>query len=74
MKMALIHDLAESIVGDITPFCGISKQEKRLREHKAIIEISSLLDGNNSEELLTLFDEYENQKSAEAQLVKDFDL
>lgn len=74
MKLALIHDLAECIVGDISPFCGVSKQEKKQREHKAIIEISSLLNKTSSEEVLTLFDEYENQESQEAQLVKDFDL
>lgn len=30
--MALVHDLAESIVGDITPLCGVSKEEKIQRE------------------------------------------
>ena len=30
--MALVHDLAESIVGDLTPSCGVSKEEKRKRE------------------------------------------
>lgn len=74
MKIALVHDLAESIVGDITPYCGISKQEKRLREHNAILEICSLMDKTGSEEVLKLFEEYENQLTPEAQLVKDFDL
>lgn len=74
MKLALIHDLAESIVGDISPFCGVSKQEKRQREHKAMIEISSLLNKTSCEEVMTLFDEYESQESKEAQLVKDYDL
>ena len=32
MKMSLVHDLAECIVGDITPTCGISKEEKNKRE------------------------------------------
>lgn len=32
MKMALVHDLAESIVGDITPSCGVSTDEKHRRE------------------------------------------
>lgn len=27
--MCLVHDLAESIVGDITPHCGVPKEEKR---------------------------------------------
>ena len=32
MKLAIVHDLAESIVGDITPSCGVSKAEKYARE------------------------------------------
>ena len=30
--MALVHDLAESIVGDITPSAGVTKEEKYARE------------------------------------------
>ena len=30
--MALVHDLAESIVGDLTPSSGVSKEEKYARE------------------------------------------
>ncbi len=30
--MALVHDLAECLVGDITPYCGVSKEEKHRRE------------------------------------------
>ena len=26
MKLALVHDLAEAVVGDLTPFCGVSKE------------------------------------------------
>ena len=32
IKMCLVHDLAESIVGDLTPSCGVSKEEKQKRE------------------------------------------
>lgn len=32
MKLALVHDMAECIVGDITPYCGISKEEKHAKE------------------------------------------
>jgi 5'-deoxynucleotidase YfbR-like HD superfamily hydrolase len=34
--MAVVHDLAEAIVGDITPHDGISKEEKHRREKEAI--------------------------------------
>lgn len=52
--LALVHDLAESIVGDITPYCGISREEKLLKEFSAISEIAELL-GPNKEKLLELF-------------------
>lgn len=29
MKMALVHDVAEAIVGDITPHCNVSMQGER---------------------------------------------
>lgn len=32
VQMAVVHDLAEAEVGDITPFDGISKEEKQARE------------------------------------------
>ena len=30
--MALVHDLAECIVGDLTPSSGVSKEEKHAQE------------------------------------------
>lgn len=73
MKMALVHDLAESIVGDITPYCGIEREEKIRREHEAIQKIANLLPQMSSEELLCLYHEYESQISQEAIFVKDCD-
>jgi putative hydrolase of HD superfamily len=32
MKIALVHDMAESIVGDIAPMDKVSKEEKHRRE------------------------------------------
>ena len=64
--------MAESIVGDLTPYCGVSKEEKRRREEDAIVEISNLI-GSNGENMLRLFEEYEKQESAEAKFVKDCD-
>ena len=32
IKIALVHDLAEALVGDITPHDGISKEEKHKLE------------------------------------------
>lgn len=32
MKVCMVHDLAEAVVGDITPYDGVSKEEKRVLE------------------------------------------
>ena len=36
VKMALVHDMAESIVGDITPFDGITDEKKHEMEMDAM--------------------------------------
>ena len=36
IQMSLIHDLAESVVGDITPHCGVGDKEKRDCEERAL--------------------------------------
>jgi putative hydrolases of HD superfamily len=43
VKMALIHDLAEALVGDIAPSDGISDAEKYRRESEAMKEIQVML-------------------------------
>ena len=70
LKLALIHDIQEVIVGDITPFDGISEQEKAQAEYSAIKELSSHL---CFEELQNLFREYEENKTKEARFVRDLD-
>eukprot|EP00055_Hartaetosiga_balthica_P006516 m.20530 g.20530 ORF g.20530 m.20530 type:complete len:544 (+) comp5258_c0_seq1:44-1675(+) len=75
-KMCLVHDLAESIVGDITPFDGISKEEKSKREENAMGQICSRLSpicANNASEAYALWKDYDTCASMEAQFVKDID-
>lgn len=48
IKMALVHDIAESIVGDITPYDGISPEEKNRMETEAMKEIKEII-GDNTE-------------------------
>ena len=45
VSMAIAHDLAESIVGDITPRDPVTKEEKRDMEHAAMQDIRSMIDG-----------------------------
>ncbi|KAE8724832.1 Metal-dependent phosphohydrolase isoform 2 [Hibiscus syriacus] len=74
IKIAIVHDIAEAIVGDITPSCGVPKEEKRRREQAALTEMCKILGGGmRAEEIQQLWEEYENNASLEANLVKDFD-
>ncbi|KAI8869496.1 hypothetical protein GQ42DRAFT_163376 [Ramicandelaber brevisporus] len=46
IKMAIVHDIAESIVGDITPHCGVSNEDKHAMERHAINQLCSQLYSN----------------------------
>ncbi|KAJ2354368.1 hypothetical protein IWW50_002869 [Coemansia erecta] len=74
IKMAIVHDLAEALVGDITPFDGVSKQDKYEREKQGMREIGDTL-GNVgvAREIEGLWLEYEEDRTMEAHLVHDLD-
>uniref|UniRef100_A0A0E0CGM2 5'-deoxynucleotidase n=1 Tax=Oryza meridionalis TaxID=40149 RepID=A0A0E0CGM2_9ORYZ len=74
VKMAIVHDIAEAIVGDITPSDGVPKEEKSRREQEALDHMCSLLGGGpRAEEIRELWMEYEQNATLEAKVVKDFD-
>uniref|UniRef100_A0ACD5Z160 Uncharacterized protein n=1 Tax=Avena sativa TaxID=4498 RepID=A0ACD5Z160_AVESA len=74
VKMAIVHDIAEAIVGDITPADGVPKEEKSRREKEALDHMCSLLGGGSrADEIRELWMEYENNATLEAKVVKDFD-
>jgi putative hydrolase of HD superfamily len=77
VKMALMHDIAEAIVGDITPHDGVSKADKHAREAAAVVRMQLML-GQRAwavagAEMLSLWEEYEACATPEALLLKDLD-
>jgi len=70
VKMAVIHDLAESLVGDITPWDKKEMESKHEDEKKAMHELTDKLD---DEEIMELWEEYEEGKSKEAVFVRELD-
>ena len=74
IKMSLIHDFGEANIGDVVTNRGTlvlpNLQNKIKDERKSIVEIFSLIDG---EEYVQLFDEFEENKTKTAQLVKQLD-
>ncbi|CAG8528880.1 10389_t:CDS:2 [Paraglomus brasilianum] len=75
VKMAVVHDLAESIVGDITPQDGVPKEEKSRREQEAMHKLCKEILGETpqSQEIYDLWIEYEKAETREALFVKDID-
>lgn len=74
IKMALVHDMAEAIVGDITPACGVTEDDKYRMEAEAMQRIKALLGDNPfGAEAESLWTEYAANLTKEAQFVKDID-
>jgi len=73
IRLSIVHDMGESIIGDITPHDDVPKTTKAAMEFAAIEKITSLLPGASGEELLNLFVEYEEGKTPEAKIVKYLD-
>jgi putative hydrolase of HD superfamily len=72
VRLALVHDLAESVVGDITPHDHIDPADKHRREGQAIRELCATLGGDD--ELLALWLEFEAGETAEAKVVRELDV
>ncbi|CAH2355828.1 5'-deoxynucleotidase Ygk1p [[Candida] railenensis] len=76
VKIAIVHDLAETLVGDITPFDGVEKSEKSRREFETIKYLASIIKEYNAkaaEEIVELWLDYEEIRCLEARYVKDID-
>lgn len=73
VSIAIVHDLAEAIVGDITPMDGIPKNVKQQMELDAMVELTSLLPVEQGKLVMNLFLEYEAGETIEARFVKDLD-
>jgi putative hydrolases of HD superfamily len=78
MKMCLIHDMAEAIVGDITPVDGVPKPEKSRREAETMDYITqkllgSVYGGLAGREIREIWQEYEDSQTLDSHFVHDLD-
>ena len=69
MLLGLLHDLAESMIGDITPEAGISQEEKHVKEQTAIEQLNELL----TIDILTPWLEFEDGLTNEAKSLQQID-
>ena len=62
--MLAIHELEEIVISDITPFDGISEEEKAIMGHEAIkIVLSPLSKGFSYENLILEFDSHKTKEA-----------
>ena len=72
LKMILLHDLAESEIGDYTPG-KISIEEKKKLENNAFLKIIKALPINVKTQYETLWNDYQINQSTEAKFVHQLD-
>jgi len=72
LKMILLHDLAESKIGDYTPN-QISKENKIKIENKAYDEIINSLPDTIKLQYGQIWEEYQKQESPESKIVHQID-
>jgi len=72
LKMILLHDLAESVIGDMTPD-QISKEEKIAIENKTMKNILENLPPPIQKQYALLWEEYQLNNSKEAKIVHQLD-
>ena len=72
LKMVLLHDLAESKIGDYTPD-QISKEKKKELENKAFFEIVRNLPDSVRTQYLKIWQEYQENNSSESKIVHQID-
>ncbi|HJJ22750.1 MAG TPA: HD domain-containing protein [Nitrosopumilus sp.] len=72
IKMALLHDLAESKIGDYTPD-QLSKEKKMEMENNAFQEIIKNLPDSIKSKYLQIWKEYQENISPESKLVHQID-
>jgi putative hydrolase of HD superfamily len=76
IKMALIHDIGESIIGDVqwyTPGKGIDREVLAKKEKDEGEAVRKILETLGDEEYLILWEEMEEKKTREAKIHKEID-
>ncbi|RMZ85087.1 hypothetical protein DV738_g103, partial [Chaetothyriales sp. CBS 135597] len=77
-RMALVHDMAEGLVGDLTPVDGVPKTEKNRREAETMDWVAESLlgkvhGGQAGRDIRAVWQEYEDSETLESQFVHDVD-
>jgi len=74
IKMGLVHDLAESRIGDIITWKGFHMgDEEKLKKERTAMESMTQPLGEVGKEIMRLWEEFEARKTPEAKFAKEID-
>ena len=73
LKILIIHDLAETIIGDIPSFDVEGRKNKKEREHKAMKSLVANLPFETRNEFQSLLVEYDENETIEAKVAQAID-
>lgn len=73
MLMCLIHDIVEIDAGDTYAYDEEAKKTQKAREDEAKERIFSLLPTDQKKELISLFEEFEKEETAESKFARAMD-
>jgi putative hydrolase of HD superfamily len=75
MRMALVHDLSEALIGDWDTFAKkkLGLEKLKQKEEEAMEKIFSLLPENLKEKYISVWKEFQEQKTEEAKLAKQIE-
>ncbi|HEY0931898.1 MAG TPA: HD domain-containing protein [Gemmatimonas sp.] len=73
LRICLVHDLGEAISGDISAVLQAGAPSKAEQERQDLLQLVAPLPVNAREEIVALWDEYEQAQSPEAKIAKGLD-
>jgi putative hydrolases of HD superfamily len=73
LTIAIAHDLAEAVIGDLTPGDYVDAAEKHAREERGLLALLAGVDEPVRHLIEDAWREYEEGDSREARLVRDLD-
>ena len=73
LQLAIVHDLAEAVCGDVPAIYQTQSDGRAQREREGFIELCAPLPEAMRKELLGLWDEYAKAETVEARLAKGLD-
>ena len=73
LRICIVHDLGEAIGGDISAKLQVNMPNKAEQERRDLLQLCEPLPAHTRDEIVALWDEYEQAASPEARIAKGLD-